>query len=100
MDRRLQERIHAFMGVLPADLAPAQREEVEECLRAFARAALSRRMLPRDVTQVNHLLDRYIQRGKIDRKELFDLVAKITHYTYRGSRYRPGAADTALSGGR
>jgi hypothetical protein len=79
----LDEVSARFVEILPSDVPPAQKAEIEGLLRRFQARAGARQVMPKDYQEVMQLMAEYLTKGSITKEELHIVMAKVGYYTYR-----------------
>jgi hypothetical protein len=72
-----------FIQILPVELPPEQRLEIEGLLRRFQSKAGADQILPEDYQDVMQLMAQHITKGSISEEELHIVMAKVGYYSYR-----------------
>jgi len=82
-ERKLKGLVGNFMKCLPEDITAAQREEIRGIMDRFYQRAMSGKVHPKDVVEIQNDLEEYVSKGEIPKPELFEFVSKVGTATRR-----------------
>jgi hypothetical protein len=71
------------MKCLPEDITAPQREEIRGIMDRFYQRAMSGKVHPKDVVEIQNDLEEYVSKGEIPKPELFEFVSKVGTATRR-----------------
>jgi len=75
-----------FFSCLPEDLTKAQKAEVRSTLKRFQKAVDEEIVAENDRKDAMRILEHYVKKGSISKKELQVFLAKVDYYTIRLSK--------------
>lgn len=79
----LSELGERFIAILPDDLPPGHRAEIDGLLRRFEARARANRVRPEDYQEVMQLIAGHLTKGSLTRDELNLVMAKVGYYSHR-----------------
>jgi hypothetical protein len=82
-EKKLMGLVGNFMMCLPENITAAQREEIRGIMDRFYKRAMSGKVHPQDIMEIQNDLEEYVRKGEIPKSELSEFVSKVGKATRR-----------------